>query len=320
MRLGADPELEPLKHIGLIGCGVVGVRLGSRLLRAGFQLAIHDRHRERGEPLLAKGAAWVDRPAELAQGCHALLSALPQADDLRDALLGEHGAWSAAAPGTIHVDTSTIGVAAARTLAEEARRRRLRYLDAPLSAAEASLEGPRLSLFVAGNADHFDLAGPLLRALADHVHYTGGPPGSGQAVKLVNNLVSHGLTVILGDALALGLKSGVPIELLRSALHDGTAQCRILDELLPASVFRGDWRPGLRLDLALKDLALAEALAEETGVAQPLLGLVRARFEEARARGWGAQSSHAILRLVEESAGVSYVSPIFQRAQEAPDS
>jgi len=319
VRRGADPELTLLKRVGLIGCGVVGVRLGGRLLRAGFELRIHDRHREKGEPLFALGADWADSPAELARGREALVSALPHAADLEDALVGNRGAWSATAPGTVHVDTSTIGVSAARTLAAEARRRRLRYLDAPLSAAEASLAGPQLALFVAGNADHFDLAAPLLRTLAEHVHYVGGPPGTGQAVKLVNNLVSHCLTVILGDALALGLKSGVPIELLRSALHDGTAQSRLLDELLPASAFRGDWRPGLRLELALKDLALAEELAEETGIPQSLLREVQARFEEARARGWGAHSSHAVLRLVEESAGVSYVSPIFQRAQETPD-
>jgi 3-hydroxyisobutyrate dehydrogenase-like beta-hydroxyacid dehydrogenase len=308
-----------LKRIGLIGCGIVGHALGTRLLSAGWELQVHDRHRAKADSLVLEGATWCASPRELAEGCDTLLSALPHPEDVLQALLGEEGAWPAAPARTVHVDTSTVGLECARTLAGEARARGLRYLDAPLSAAEPHPSGQRLTLFASGNADHFAAAGPLLRVLADHVHYVGGPPGKGQVVKLVNNLVTDALTVILGDALALGLKCGIPIELLHATLHDGTAQSRLLDDLLPISVFRGDWRPGLRLDLALKDLGLAQALAGETGVEQGLLEAVRTRFERARARGWGDLSADVVLRLVEESAGVSYVSPIFQRAQETPD-
>ena len=300
-------------RVGLIGCGVVGNRLGARLLEAGFEVRIHDRHRERSDALCARGAIWSASAESLGSECGTIVSALPRAEDVEEALLSPSGVWSSLARGTTHVDTSTIGVACARRLALEARRRKIRYLDAPLSVAEVADTGPTLTLFVSGNADHFDLARRLLSALAEHVHFLGGPPGLGQVAKLVNNLVSHCMTIVLADSLAMGLKAGLSIELLRAAMHDGTAQCRLMDELLPVGAFRGDWRPGLRMSLALKDLDLARELSRETAVDQPLLEMVRSRYEEAIDRGWGELSSQAVLRLLEEQASVSFTSSIFER-------
>jgi 3-hydroxyisobutyrate dehydrogenase-like beta-hydroxyacid dehydrogenase len=90
----------------------------------------------------------------------------------------------------------------------------------------------------------------------------------------------------------------------------------LLDELLPPSAFRGDWRPGLRLELALKDLDLAEDLSRETEVEQHLLPTVRSLFEEARRHGWADLSAHAVLRLFEQSARVSYRSAVFEHPPE----
>ena len=308
-----------MKRVGLIGCGVVGSELGMRRLRSGFELRVHEKHREKAEALLAAGAVWADRPTELGEHSEVLVSSLPGPGDVLEALLGPDGAWSAALPKTLHVDTSTIGVACARMLAGEATRRRIRYLDSPLSAAEAREEGPALTLFVGGHADYFDLARPLLHTMAEHVHFVGGSPGFGQVVKLVNNLASQAMTVALADALAIGVKAGVPIELLRAALHDGTAQCRLLDELLTVSVLRGDWRPGLRLDLALKDLALVSELSRETGAEAWLLARVREVHERALERGWGDASEHVVFQLKEESAGVSFRSPVFEQVRPSKD-
>jgi 3-hydroxyisobutyrate dehydrogenase-like beta-hydroxyacid dehydrogenase len=308
-----------MRRVGLIGCGIVGGELGMRLLRSGFEVHVHDKHRDKADALLAAGAVWMDRLADLGRHSDVLVSSLPRPEDVQEALLGPDGAWAAAPPKTLHVDTSTIGVACARTLAAEAARRRIRYLDAPLSAAEARDEGPALTLFVGGHADYFDLARPLLHTLAEHVHFVGGSPGYGQVVKLVNNLASQAMTVALADALAIGVKAGVPIELLRAALHDGTAQCRLLDELLTVSILRRDWRPGLRLDLALKDLALAQELSRQTGAEAWLLDEVRAVHERALERGWGEASEHVVFRLKEEAAGVSFRSPIFEQVRPAKE-
>jgi 3-hydroxyisobutyrate dehydrogenase-like beta-hydroxyacid dehydrogenase len=162
--------------------------------------------------------------------------------------------------------------------------------------------GPGITIWIGGDAATFDEVRPVLDVIADHVTYCGGV-GHAQITKLVNNLVTQSLVVALGEALTLGVAEGVPLEVLRVALRYGTAQSRVLDEMLPFGVFQGDHRPGLRLDLAIKDLDLVRDLARRRGSDLPLSEKTREAYLEAAARGWGGLSSHAVLRLSEERAG-----------------
>src|SRR5205085_4921794 len=114
----------------------------------------------------------------------------------------------------------------------------------PRGAAEADL-----SLWVGGDEAVYERVRPLLAVFGRHLLYC-GPVGSGQITKLVNNLTAQALNVVLGEALCLGVKAGVPLETLCGALATGTAQTRKLDELFPRGLFRGNWAPGFRLDLA----------------------------------------------------------------------
>jgi 3-hydroxyisobutyrate dehydrogenase-like beta-hydroxyacid dehydrogenase len=303
--------------LGLVGCGTVGRRIGARALDSGHALRVHDRNEDRAAALRGAGAEWAESPAELAVGCDVLVSALPGPSDVEAVLLGPDGLWSKAAPRTLHVELSTVGLACIRRLGEAAAPRKIRLLDCPLSRGTASDRGAELVLWVGGHVDHFDLARPVLTSLADRVMYCGAL-GQGQVAKLVNNLVTHALTVVIGDALVMGVRAGGSLELLRAALHDGTGQTRLLDELLPASVFRGDWQPGLRMLLAEKDLRLAAELAAETGVDITALDAIRDAYRRGIAAGWGDLTMYAVIRLAEEAAGVQLRSPIFGRLPDGP--
>jgi 3-hydroxyisobutyrate dehydrogenase-like beta-hydroxyacid dehydrogenase len=275
-------------QVGLIGCGTLGCTLGHRLLRAGHALVVHDRDPQHAKGLLKAGATWSDDPGGVASGSGLILSALPRPEDVEAVFPGEGGVWSFAARHTLHVETSTVG---------------------PASDDDVSLV-----MWVGGSADYYDLARPLLEVLVDRVVYCGGV-GHGQVTKLLNNLIAHSLIVIVGEALTLGVKSGLSLDVMHTALQEGTGQTRMLDEVLPGSVFRGDWRPGLTVDLALKDLALARKLSEEHDVELAALGRFEKFFESAIERGWGEQSAHSVIRLLEESAGVELRSQILEPLQ-----
>lgn len=311
LRGRPHPELTSgADQIGLMGCGVLGRALGVRLLRRGYGLAVHDTNPERAAPLLAAGAMWVERASALASGATLIISALPNPEDSESvALAGE--LWSGAARGLFHLEAATVGVSSVRRLSSAAARKGINYLDAPISRGTASERGLRLVMYVGADGDHFDRTRPILESMVDRVLYCGGV-GKGQVTKLINNLVTEAMIVILGDALAMGVRSGASVDLLRSALHEGTAQTRLLDEMLPASVFRGDWRPGLRLDLAEKDLGLALELAQEHGMELTAIHEIRGVYRRAMSRGWSGLSAHAVVRLIEEAAGVELRSPIFQ--------
>ncbi len=299
-------------RVGLVGCGVLGKALGTRLIDRGHPLLVHDKQRSRADVLLERGAHWAESPAALAGGVEMIVTALPFPEDAESVALGPAGLYEAAPARTIHVETSTIGPACALRLAREAAARRIRFLDGPISRGPVLEKGASLVMWIGGDANHFDLARPVLEGMADRVMYCGGA-GQGQVTKLANNLVTHALTVAIGEAFAIGVRAGASLEMLRAALHDGTAQNRLLDELLPASLFRGDFAPGFRLVLAEKDLRLAAEMAHANGIDLVLVDRLLEIYRWAIARGWGEESAHAVVRLIEESAGVTLRSAIFER-------
>ena len=287
-----------------MGCGALGRTLGARVLAAGHPLTVFDLERAAAGPLIDAGASWAGSPAELASNSDLTISCLPGPRDVEAVALGTSGLWSTAAPRSIHVESSTVGPACVRALACEASRRGIRFIDAPVSRGTVrDGSSPEIVFWVGALPDHFDMAKTVLERLGEQVVYCGGV-GLGQITKIVNNLIAHILIVSLGEALALGVNAGASLDMLSSALQYGTAQNRLLDELFPLSVFQGDFRPGLRLDVALKDLDLASELAREQQLDLTLFGPARELFEAARRRGWGEQSAHAVVRLIEERSGV----------------
>lgn len=288
-----------MSAVGLVGCGRLGARLGLRILRAGSPLLVYDGDPSRASVLAEQGAEVCRSLATIADRCTTTVSCLPRPRDVEEVLAVLTEALS---PRSLHVETSTIGPESARALAARAAARRIRFLDAPISRGA---EAEDLVMWVGGNVDHFDLARPLLDALAERVVYCGGP-GAGQTTKLVNNLIAHSLVALVGQALGLGMRAGVPLDVLRAALHHGTAQNRVLDDLLPESAFRGEYRPGLRLDLAAKDLDLARDLARAHGIEAPCFEPARELLARAEERGFSDRSLHAVLQLLEEDLGVEY--------------
>jgi 3-hydroxyisobutyrate dehydrogenase-like beta-hydroxyacid dehydrogenase len=291
-------------RVGLIGTGVVGRFLGRRLLAAGHDLRVRDRDTEACRALVNAGATAAPSPAETARGCDAVVTALPSGAELGEVLLGPDGIAAGAGPGLVHFETSTIGPARARELAQQAAGREITFVDAPLCAGPLDEDGrQRLTMFVGASAIVFARWKGFVEEMVDQAIFC-GPVGYAQVTKLVNNLVTLCTTGVLGEALCLGAKAGVPLEVLRRGLTWGTAQSRLLDEMFPQSVFAGNFRPGYRTRLAAKDWRLMQELAEEVGVPLDNCSVLDRLLEQAQARGWGEDSVHGVVRLCEERSGV----------------
>ena len=214
---------------GLVGCGVVGRVLGERLLHAGHELTVHDADRPRASALLKAGAEWASSPRDLARQSELMVSSLPGPAEVERVCTADDGLWAGAAPRTLHLETSTVGPDCVRELARAAAPRGVRFLESAISSGGADETGYRLVMWVGGNADYFDLARPVLDVLADEIAYC-GRMGNAQIAKLVNNHVALSLGVILGEALTLGVRAGVPLEVLRIVRRDGLVErCRPRD-------------------------------------------------------------------------------------------
>jgi 3-hydroxyisobutyrate dehydrogenase len=296
--------------VGFIGLGVVGEPVARNLLRAGHTLAVHDLRPEAGTALVAEGATWAARPADVALASEVVFTSLPGPPEVTAVALGESGILAAAAPGLVYLDLSTTGPACIRRVAAAASARGVHALDVAVSQGPRGAKEADLSLWVGGDEGVYERVRPLLDVIGRHVLYC-GPVGSGQITKLVNNLTAQALNVVLGEALCLGVKAGVSLETLCTALATGTAQTRKMDELFPRGLFRDHWEPGFRLDLAAKDVRLATDLGRELGLPLPLSNLVDQEYVAAQQQGLGPLANHAVVRLIEQAAEVQlrYANP-----------
>jgi 3-hydroxyisobutyrate dehydrogenase len=290
-------------RLGFVGTGNMGRHMARHLLEAGYRLTVHDARRAAAEQLEGGGAGWAESPAELAEASDVVFTSLPGPPEVESVALGEGGVLANLPAGGILVDLSTNSPTAIRKVAAAGAERGIVVLDAPVSGGVFGAETGRLAVMVGGDKDAFDRCKPLFDAIGDHVVYCGAS-GAGSATKLVNNMISLSLNVLLGEALALGVRAGVELETLVDVIQSSSGATWKLGNNYPKFLFKGNFEPGFALDLGAKDLRLGTGLAKELGMPLDLANLVEQRFVEAQARGWGKLHSDVVVKLIEERTGV----------------
>src|SRR5688572_8952316 len=176
-------------QVGLAGVGAMGSRFGSRILAAGHELwLLPHRNLENIEALCGAGARTAATARELARQCDVVITALPDVPDVREVHLGEDGLASGARRGQLFIDMSTISPTAAREHHALLAEKGVPALDAPVSGGPVRAADGTLTIMVGGDEAAFEQALPFLSLFGSHIVYA-GPPGAGQAVKLVNQLI-----------------------------------------------------------------------------------------------------------------------------------
>ncbi|HID85760.1 MAG TPA: NAD(P)-dependent oxidoreductase [Anaerolineae bacterium] len=290
-------------RVGLIGLGNMGRPMARNLLKAGFELTVHNRSRPPVEEMVRAGARGATSPREVAQHCEVLLTSLPTPPVVEEVLLGEGGALAGAKPGDIFVDTSTIDPSTARRIAAATRERGVEFLDAPVSGGTTGAAAATLTVMVGGDEGAFERARPVLEAIGRNIHYL-GPSGSGCIVKLCNQILVGINQAAVAEALVLGAKAGVDPEAMYEVLSTSLGTSAVLQRAAPNFILKGQFEPGFTIDLLYKDLQLATGLGKETGVRLLLTNLAQQVYEEARALGWGGKDVAAVILPLERLADV----------------
>jgi 3-hydroxyisobutyrate dehydrogenase len=292
-----------MRRVGLIGLGAMGLPMGRNLLKAGFDLAVWARRPEGAAEILAEGATWAASPGELAERSEAVILMVTNSPDVQELVL-ERGLLAGAAPGTVIVDMSTIAPAVSRSLAESCAQRGVDFLDAPVSGGTQGAEAGTLTIMVGGNADALERVRPVLEAVGGKIFQV-GPSGSGEVIKLVNNVLVGVIAAATAEALVLGTKAGADVETMAGVVGASTGASWQLANQFPLRAFNGSFRPGFMTNLLAKDLGLALDLGSETGAPLFLTALTRQLYGEVQARGHGAEDYTSILRILESIAGVT---------------
>ncbi len=285
--------------VGLVGLGVMGSAIAGRLLDVGVELVGYDVRDQARADLIARGASAARSPAELARRCGTVILSLNTADIVREVVLGPQGLGSGPAstsdrdPGVLVIDMSSIDPASTRAVAAESARAGIRWVDAPLSGGAPAAAAGSLTLMVGGRPEDVELARTVLQQLATRITHL-GPVGTGQLVKLVNQvLVGAGFSA-LAEAAAMVRAEGLEPDRVLAALSGGRADSALLQEFF-TKFATGDLTPTGRIANMVKDLDTASAHARSMGLALPVTSLVAELNRWLDGQGLGGEDNAALM-------------------------
>lgn len=258
--------------VAFIGLGTMGSPMASNLVRAGFEVTVHNRTREREVPLQELGASRADSPAEAAAGAEVIVTIVSDTPDVEEVLFGERGVIEGAEDGAVLVDMSTIDPEATRTFAARMLKRGVGYVDAPVSGGSEGARDGTLSIMVGGEDAEVARVRPVLEALGSRITHI-GEAGSGQATKAVNQVIVAGTFLAVAEGMLLGIRSGLDMDKVLEAVGAGAAGSWALKARAPRMLER-DYPLGFKVALHRKDLAIALASARRQGVSLPAASLV----------------------------------------------
>jgi len=290
-------------RIGFVGLGMMGGQMAKRLVEQGYGVAGYDVDAERAARAEQSGIGRAKSPAAAAEGADVVLSSLPDPAALRRAYLGPDGVLSATRSGMTLIDLSTVDPDTWREVAAAARAKGVDCLDAPVSGGPADAGSGKLVFLIGGEAAVLERNRGLLLTLGTEIHHV-GPLGSGQIIKLVNNVMSIGNVAVAAEAMVLGVKAGMEPERLFEILSTSGGRSHHFLKRFP-NVLVGDFTPYFGIGLSRKDIALALGMAAKLEVPMLVASTVRQVYEAAHARGFGQLDMAGVTRLYEEWAGVT---------------
>ena len=285
--------------IGFIGLGIMGSRMAANLQKKGHELVVYNRTRQKADPLITNGAIWASTPADLAKQVTIVFTMLAKPDAVAEtALLGKNGFLNHLASNSLWIDCSTVSPSFSRLMADEAKQRRIRFIDAPVGGSKGPAEQGQLLFFVGGEKTDVEEAKPLLEAMGKTVYHVGGH-GMGTSLKMVNNLILAQAMVAFSEALVLGESLGISKQALFNTLLGSPVVAPFL-AFKRQKIEEGKFDAEFPLQWMHKDMQLAAETAYEIGVAMPAANVTKEIYALAMRNGLGEQAFSVVYKLLRE--------------------
>ncbi|WP_226345655.1 3-hydroxyisobutyrate dehydrogenase [Agilicoccus flavus] len=293
--------------VAWIGLGNMGSRMATHLISAGHTVRGYDVSPQATSAAQEAGLQVAGSIAEAVDGADVVVTMVPKGDHARAVYLGsdgEQGVFDHAAPGAVLIDSSTIDVATAQELHDEAARRGLAFVDAPVSGGISGAAAGTLTFMVGGLPENVDQAVPYLEPMAGNVIPTGGPT-TGQAAKICNNLML-GINIaamsegaVLADRLGLDRKLFWDIARVSSGDSWALRTWYPMPGIVEGAASNSDFAATFSTALMHKDLGLALAAAEQTGTPLDFGALMAERLQQITDAGYGDKDCTAVVKIVD---------------------
>lgn len=289
-------------RIGFIGLGIMGKPMAANLAEAGHKLVVYDIARERISDALAAGAEEGKSPADVASRCELVITMLPNSPHVREAILGKGGVIEGVRKGSIVVDMSSIAPLAAKEVAAALAKKGVEMLDAPVSGGEPKAIEGTLAIMVGGKPEVFEKVKDVLLTMGSSAVLC-GDIGSGNVTKLANQIIVALNIAAMSEAFVLATKAGVNPETVFNAVKGGLAGSTVLNAKAPM-VLDGNYKPGFRMELHIKDLQNALDTAHEVGAPIPLTSQVMEIMQALKVDGKQKDDHGGLIQFYEKLAGV----------------
>lgn len=277
--------------------GIMGSGMASNLIARGHPLTVWNRTRAKAEAI--QGAEVAETLEDLAGAVDIIMICVSDSSDV--VAVVEGGLLPGLRDGQLIVDHSTISPAVTRDLAAQVAARGVGWIDAPVSGGSEGARKGTLSTMVGGSIEDLARVRPFLESYSTTITHV-GPIGSGQLVKLVNQILVVGNQMAVSEALMFARRAGLDLEATLNAVKGGAAGSWMLANRGPQMI-ADDWRPGFTIDLQQKDLRLVLDAADDLGAPLPATGLIFQLYRALQASGHGHEGNHALIKALEQMTG-----------------
>jgi 3-hydroxyisobutyrate dehydrogenase len=280
----------------------MGTGMCAHLLRAGYDVAVYNRTREKASPLIEQGARWCDSPAEAAADADIIFTIVGYPQDVEQVILGENGVLSAAARGAVLVDMTTSTPTLAERIAAEAEERGVETLDAPVSGGDVGARNGTLAIMVGGKEEAFRRVRPLFDLMGENIAHMGAA-GKGQHTKMCNQILIASTMIGTVESLLYAYRSGMDLHAVIEVIGKGAASSWSINNL-GRRIADGNYDPGFFIKHFIKDMGIALAEAERMQLSLPGLALAHQFYVSARALGWEDLGTQGLYKVFERMNGI----------------
>jgi len=301
-----------MMRIGFIGVGTMGLPMARNLVKKGYVVMAYDTNTEAVKAAAEAGMRAVASAAEAVATADLVITMLPSSPHVESVYTGDGGVLAAARKGTLCVDMSTIDPGVSRRVAGAAAERGVRFIDAPVSGGVPRATDGTLAIMVGGSHEDFDEALPALSAMGANVIHV-GPVGSGEVVKLCNNLIAGVAAVAVSEAFRIAEGFGVDPNVVTEVISKSSGHTWVMEHmhpvpgLVPKAASTNAYQPGFMTDLMCKDLGLAVDAARALRVPVFAAPAAQQLYRLASSHGLGRKDFTSVYTLLKPSADTAPV-------------
>ena len=293
---------EMNERIGWIGTGVMGKSMCSHILKAGYKVSVYNRTKNKADELITKGAEWCSNPKEIAEKSDIIFAIVGFPKDVEEVFLGENGILNGVKEGSIIIDMTTSEPTLAQKIYEEAKKKGVSSIDAPVSGGDVGAREGTLAIMTGGDKETYEKVLPFFELMGKNIAYM-GKAGAGQHTKMSNQILIASTMIGVVESLLYAYKAGNDLTEVINVIGKGAAGCWSINNYGPRIV-DGNFDPGFFIKHFVKDMGIALQEAQQMNLSLPGLALAYQFYISAISLGFENLGTQGLYKVFAKMNGI----------------